>query len=370
MSGRQQVLAGVAGAIAAATIGFAVAPSASAYQHVVNGCRIANHTSCPHADLSHADLTKAPLESANLFGANLRSADLSGANLAEATLKHADLSRAKLVEAKVRKANLHQVIANEADFSGAEMQYAELFGSQLHAAKLVNAQLANLSAQSVNFAAANLSGASSHWADFKHSNFVNGSFTGTTFGNALLNDTQFAGARFERTSFDGADVSGMNLHGSNVAHDHTARSYLFQPVYSHVNAYGSYGSCVNTSGKVFNPDAYSCDGRNDDPDATEAFSHGVTFSFGSPESSDRRRFTIVGSHGQLNGYANNGLGVFHVEDAFGSFLYGATRTGQWAPGGEAGGPLNLIVNHAGSGDYVMNVRGWVQRGGIVHKHAR
>ena len=107
------MLSGFAAAAATAAIGLAGAGSAPAYQHVVNGCRIANNTSCPHADLSHADLTKAPLEGADLFGANLRSANLSGASLAGATLKHADLSRAKFVGAKLRKANLLTLTAPE-----------------------------------------------------------------------------------------------------------------------------------------------------------------------------------------------------------------------------------------------------------------
>lgn len=91
---------------------------------VVNGCVIAEYTSCPGADLSGTDLS----------GDDLSGADLWAANFSGANLTNTNFQAAGIVGANFTNANLTGTLLNTdltaANFTGSNLSAANLFGAQ------------------------------------------------------------------------------------------------------------------------------------------------------------------------------------------------------------------------------------------------
>jgi len=344
---------------------------------VINGCRIEEKTVCPNANLAGADLRGAYLTNAHLNGANLQGADLrgafihdthlEGANLKQANLSGANLIRSQLKHANLNEANLQSVKADEASFYQVHMQHADLqrgsfeeahfFGSQIDHSNLIAASLRRAHGHAVNFAGSNLGEIDGFLGNFSGANFVNAALNGAKFHSATLSHANFAGANFSHTNLSATEINGTNFVPSNIENDgHGALRYVFDRIYSHVNAYGTYGTCNGDS------TYQECFGANDDPNATSGFKGKVKFYF--TDAAHGRTFTVTGQDAYLQGTASSNLGAFYVGSASGTSLDDLGGTGVTMGAGQPGGPLALHVGYAralGSNGYVMNMRGWIQR---------
>jgi hypothetical protein len=299
---------GTALALIATTLVWAT--SADANVKVINGCRIEPRTVCPNANLAGADLKGADLHDAQLSGSNLQGANLEGAHLG---------------------------------------------GTQLSNANLIDASLRRVHAHAVNFAGSNAGEIDGVGGDFTGSNFVNATLTGAQFNHAILSRANLARAHFSHTNLANAYIEGTNFVPSNIERDvHGALRYVFDRVYSHVNAYGTYGNCRGDS------TSQECFGTNDDANATTGFKGAVDFSFA--DANHGRTFTVTGNHAYLEGTASASLGAFYVDAASGHALDDLGGTSTAAGAGQPGGPLALhVVPAVGSNGYVMTMRGWIQR---------
>ena len=293
----------VATVLAGLGFGLMCAPGASAL--TISGCEIKPGTNCPGADLRGADLNHA----------HLRGANLSGAKLGGTRLNHANLI----------SANLSGASAAGASFSFADLGLANLKASDLSGASFHNAILGK-----ADFTSANVSGG----------NFVH--------------------AHFAETRFNSAKIQNAIVVPSNIDHDRFARHFFFQGVYTHVNAYGNYGSCHGERTVV-------CTGENDDPRASPAFREGVHIQWGSFESS-HNVFEMWASHkhtreNALHGTTNSNLGDFYVHRIGGAFFQDLGPTQRIMQRGHPGGPIALgIHHHSGfNSGYSINVSGWLPR---------
>jgi uncharacterized protein YjbI with pentapeptide repeats len=357
----QTVRRAVATGVLALGLGLALVPGASAYDLTVRGCVIKASTSCPGADLSGANLAGAPLsganlQGANLRGANLREADLSSANLRAADLTHSDMTKANLHKADAERATLHQVLLGEANLSYANLTRVQLFGSQAVSTNFIGANLSDATAHSVNFAFADLGLATLSAGDFTGSHFLGAILGNADFSHATVNNAYFVHAYFHRTNFNGAKIVGADVIPSNIDTDGMARFYFFERVYTHVNAYGSYGNTNSYSSHV------SAEGGNDDPNGAAPFSHRVSFQWGAFE--NRKDVFQMSAYGNtLSGRKNGNLADFYVDKVTGSLLPNVGPTETEAPRGHPGGPIALSVGWHGvfSPGYSINVSGWLPR---------
>jgi uncharacterized protein YjbI with pentapeptide repeats len=317
---------------------------------------IKDGTVCHNANLAHADLTGAPLAYADLRGSTLQGANLTGARLHNAKLSGTNFAHANLSNVGAHDAHISSSILNHANLNGADLLAAHLHGSQLDSADLSNARLELLMAGEANFAHAKLHDTKVNEAQLEGSNFFGAHLRNANFRLADLENASFVGAYFSNTAFQSATIRNTKVLPSTIAHDPTARDAFFRRVYTHVNAYGSNGSCSGSSSSA------SCQGRNDDPNATPPFTGEVRF--GWDQRHDHYDFRIADTFGhQLSGKASGNLGALDVTSVSGFTNLQGTGAIHAAPG-EVGGALALHVGYHSAlsrSGYVLNARGWLQR---------
>lgn len=315
-------------------------------------------------------------------GADLQGLDLRGRDLSGADFNGANLSRTNLAGANLRGASIKGALVEHADLRVADLTGALLNGSQFDFSDFAGADLDGADAASADFAMTRLNDVSAREGNFHFANFYGAAVHRTDFSSADVRHSSFHGADFAGTHFSGARITGTQVTPSNIGDHPKVRDVFFDRVHTHINAYGnSDNRCDNDSAD--HDEQTTCNGPNDDPNATTGLTHRATFHWGRVDG-DSRPFWIKGSaHDgtvkiELHGSANPGLGAFDVRTVSGPAA-AVGYTPDHAHRGQVGGPLAMNVSHkapqpmqgprdgmaTAPGGYALTLIGWLQHGGTA-----